>query len=163
VVKTDTGEILGLKENGQVEFRDISDQGFEPVTAEQTLLMEASIGPNSHLRGHALGDLSLRRRYGVYAMAVHRNDENLSDNIDDIRLQFADTLLLEGPAEGIQRLMEDGGIINLSVPSERPMRRAKAPIARHDPWSHVVGGTGRHADSRPFAHRRRHRHAHPVR
>lgn len=129
VVKTDTGEILGLKENGQVEFRDISDQGFEPVTAEQTLLMEASIGPSSHLRGHALGELSLRRRYGVYAMAVHRNDENLSDNIDDIRLQFADTLLLEGPAEGIQRLMEDGGIINLSVPSERPMRRSKAPIA----------------------------------
>src|SRR5690606_40100339 len=39
---------------GQVAFRDISDQGFEPATADRTVLMEASIGPNSYLRGHAL-------------------------------------------------------------------------------------------------------------
>jgi len=129
VIKTDTGEILGLKENGQVEFRDISDQGFEPVAADQTVMMEASVGPNSHLRGRALGDLQLRRTYGVYVMAVHRNDRNISEDIDTIRLHFADTLLLEGPVEGIQRLLKDGGIINLSAPSERPVRRAKAPIA----------------------------------
>lgn len=129
VVKTDTGEILGLKENGQVEFRDISDQGFEPVTAESVVMMEASLGPNSHLRGRALGDLKLRRKYGVYVVAVHRADTRLSDRIDDIRLQFADTLLLEGPPEGLARLVEDGGIVNLSAPSERPVRRGKAPIA----------------------------------
>ncbi|MGD9862961.1 MAG: SLC13 family permease, partial [Pseudodonghicola sp.] len=129
VVKTDTGEILGLKENGQVEFRDISDQGFEPVTAESVVMMEASLGPNSHLRGRALGDLKLRRKYGVYVVAVHRADTRLSDRIDDIRLQFADTLLLEGPPEGMARLVEDGGIVNLSAPSERPVRRGKAPIA----------------------------------
>nr|WP_244906190.1 SLC13 family permease [Celeribacter ethanolicus] len=129
VIKTGTGEILGLKEDGQIEFRDIADRGYEPVTAEQTVLMEASVGPNSHLRGRALGDLRLRRKYGLYVMAVHRADRNISDRIDDLRLQFADTLLLEGPAEGIQRLMEDGGIINLSAPSERAMRRSKAPIA----------------------------------
>ena len=129
VIKTDTGEILGLREDGHVEFRDISDQGFEPVTAERTVTMEASVGPDSHLRGRALGDLQLRRKYGVYVMAVHRNDRNISDRIDDIRLQFADTLLLEGPPEGIKQLMEDGGIINLSVPAERAIRRAKAPIA----------------------------------
>lgn len=129
VIKTGTGEILGLKEDGQIEFRDIADRGYEPVTAEQTVLMEASVGPNSHLRGRALGDLRLRRKYGLYVMAVHRADRNISDRIDDLRLQFADTLLLEGPAEGIQRLIEDGGIINLSVPSERAMRRSKAPIA----------------------------------
>jgi di/tricarboxylate transporter len=46
-----------------------------------------------------------------------------------VRLQFADTLLLEGPPEGIQRLMEDGGIVNLTTPSEQAMRRSKAPIA----------------------------------
>jgi len=129
VIKTDTGEILGLKENGQIEFRDISGQGLEPVAADRTVLMEASVGPDSHLRGRALGDLRLRRKYGIYVMAVHRNDRNISDQIDNLRLQFADTLLLEGPAEGIQRLVEDGGVINLTAPSDRPMRREKAPIA----------------------------------
>jgi di/tricarboxylate transporter len=131
VVKTDTGEILGLKDNGQVEFRDIADQGLEPVAAERRVQVEASIGPNSHLRGAALGDLRLRRKYGVYVMAVHRNDQNISSGagIGTLRLQFADTLLLEGPAEGIGQLMEDGGIINLSTPQQRALRRNKAPIA----------------------------------
>ncbi|MFV0361032.1 SLC13 family permease [Tropicimonas sp.] len=129
VVKTGAGEILGLKENGQVEFRDIADTGFEPVTADRTVTMEASVGPNSHLIGKELGELRLRRKYGVYVMAVHRNDRNISDRIDDIRLHFADTLLLEGPPEGMQRLQEDGGIVNLSATTGRAMRREKAPVA----------------------------------
>ncbi|MDG1127747.1 SLC13 family permease [Seohaeicola saemankumensis] len=129
VLKTGTGEILGLKENGQVAFRDIDDHAFEPVTADQTITMEASVGPNSHLRGRPIKDLKLRRKYGVYLMAVHRAEQNISQDLPELRLQFADTLLLEGPPEGLQRLMEDGGIINLSAPSERATRWSKAPIA----------------------------------
>jgi len=129
VVKTDAGEILGLKDNGQIEFRDLSDQGLEPVAAAETVTMQASVGPKSHLRGRALSDLDLRRRYGVYVMAVHRADRNISETPDTVRLQFADTLLLEGPADGIKRLLDDGAIVNISAPSEAPIRRAKAPIA----------------------------------
>ncbi len=129
VLKTGTGEILSLKENGQVKFRDLEDSGVEPITADQTMMMEASIGPNSHLRGQLVSDLMLRRKYGVYMMALHRAEQNISHDLHKLRLQFADTLLLEGPIEGLKRLMEDGGIINLSAPSERAMRRSKAPIA----------------------------------
>lgn len=129
VIKTDTAEILGMKEDGGIEFRDLTDQGIEPVTAEQTITMEASIGPKSHLRGKKLEALNLRRNYGIYVMAVHRNDRNISSEMDNIHLQFADTLLLDGPTEGMQRLAQDGGVINLSMPSERPLRRNKAPIA----------------------------------
>lgn len=129
VVRTDTGELLGLKENGQVEFRDVADRGFEPVTAVQTVTMEASIGPKSRLIGRLLSEPNLRRGYGIYVLAVHRADKNISERIETLRLQFADTLLLEGPIEGIRRLMDEGGVINLSEPSERPVRRSKAPIA----------------------------------
>ncbi|QYO75095.1 SLC13 family permease [Devosia salina] len=129
VVKTDTGEILGLKENGQIEFRELEDSGLEPVTAEQTVLMEASIGPHSHLVGRPVLELKLRRKYGVYLIAVHRQEQNISQNLQALHLQFADTLLLEGPPEGIRRLLEDGGVVNLSAPSESPMRRERAPIA----------------------------------
>jgi len=129
VIKTDTGEILGLKENGEVEFRDMDESGFEPVTADRTITMEASVGPNSHLRGRPIKDLKLRRKYGVYLMAVHRHEQNISRDIQDTRLQFADTLLLEGPPEGLRRMMDDGGIVNLTTTSERPVRRDKAPLA----------------------------------
>src|SRR6056297_3289832 len=129
VIKTDTGEILGLKENGAIEFRDMDDSGFEPVTAERTVTMEASVGPHSHLRGRPIKDLKLRRKYGVYLMAVHRHEQNISRDLPEVRLQFADTVLLEGPPEGLRRLMEDGGIVNLTEPAEQAMRRSKAPIA----------------------------------
>ncbi|MGI3210251.1 SLC13 family permease [Roseovarius tibetensis] len=129
VIKTDTGEILGLKDDGEVEFRDMDESGFEPVTADRTITMEASVGPNSHLRGRPIKDLKLRRKYGVYLMAVHRHEQNISRDIQDTRLQFADTLLLEGPPEGLRRMMDDGGIINLTTTSERPVRRDKAPLA----------------------------------
>ncbi|MBK45696.1 MAG: dATP pyrophosphohydrolase [Roseovarius sp.] len=129
VIKTDTGEILGLKDNGEIEFRGMDDSGFEPVTADRTITMEASVGPDSHLRGRPIKDLKLRRKYGVYLMAVHRQEQNISQDLPEVRLQFADTLLLEGPPEGIQRLMEDGGIVNLTAPAEQAMRREKAPVA----------------------------------
>jgi di/tricarboxylate transporter len=120
VVKTGTGEILALKEDGQIEFRDVSDQG---------ITLEASVGPNSRLIGRLLNSLDLRRTYGVYVMAVHRQDRNISKEINTLRLHFADTLLLEGPAEGLQRLAQSEGLINLSAPQESPIRRQKAPIA----------------------------------
>src|SRR6056297_153838 len=129
VIKTDTGEILGLKENGEIEFRGMDDSGFEPVTAERTVTMEASVGPHSHLRGRPIKDLKLRRKYGVYLMAVHRHEQNISRDLPEVRLQFADTVLLEGPPEGLRRLMEDGGIVNLTEPADQAMRRSKAPIA----------------------------------
>ena len=129
VVKTDAGEILGLKDDGQVEFRDLLESGLEPVTAEQTVTMEASVGPHSHLVGRPVSELKLRRKYGVYLMAVHRRELNISQDVQNLRLQFADTLLLEGPPEGIGRMMEDGGIVNLTTPTDRPQRRKLAPIA----------------------------------
>jgi len=129
ILKTDASELLSLKEDGQVEFSSSLPQGFEPVTASESLLMEASINEKSRLLGRRLVDLGLARKYGVYVIAIHRNDENLNENFESIKLKFGDTLLLEGPAEGIKRLLEDGNIINLTEPQDRPIRRSKAPIA----------------------------------
>ncbi|MDT8319147.1 MAG: SLC13 family permease [Xanthomonadales bacterium] len=128
VIETNAGEVVGLKENGQIEFK-VPSTDYEPVTADTTVTMEASIGYRSSLIGYTLSQLSLRRRYGVYVLAVHRQDRNLSLNFENLRLEFADTLLMEGPAEGIKRLLDDGEVINLSHPQERAVRRSKAPIA----------------------------------
>ncbi len=129
ILKTDASELLSLKEDGQVEFSSSLPQGLEPVTASESLLMEASINEKSNLMGRRLVDLGLARKYGVYVIAIHRNDENLNEDFESIKLKFGDTLLLEGPAEGIKRLLEDGNIINLTEPQDRPIRRSKAPIA----------------------------------
>lgn len=129
ILKTDASELLSLKEDGQVEFSATLPKGVEPVTASESLLMEASINEKSNLLGRRLVDLGLARKYGVYVIAIHRNDENINENFEKIKLKFGDTLLIEGPADGIKRLLEDGNIINLTEPQDRPIRRSKAPIA----------------------------------
>jgi di/tricarboxylate transporter len=79
--------------------------------------------------GHDLLSLRLRRRYGVYPLAVHRHGENVSQNLDAVVLKPGDTLLLEGTPEDVRRLSDDQGLINLSEPRERAFRRTKAPLA----------------------------------
>jgi di/tricarboxylate transporter len=74
-------------------------------------------------------ELNLRRFYDTYILALHRRNENLHGNFDDVRLQFGDSLLLEGLAEGLRRLFDRQELINLTEVTERPFRRGKAWIA----------------------------------
>ncbi len=128
VVETNAGEVVGLKANGDIGFTATSTD-YEPVAADATVTMQASIGYRSPLIGRRLAALNLRRAYGVYVLAVHRQDEPANLNFRNLKLEFGDTLLLEGPAEGMKRLLDDGAVINLSAPQERAVRSEKAPIA----------------------------------
>jgi di/tricarboxylate transporter len=92
-------------------------------------MMEGIVGPNSRFVGSRVVDLNLRRLYGTYIIAIHRQNEPLHGNFDQVRLAFGDTLLLEGPAEGLKRLFDTHELVNLSEVTEVPFRRAKAPIA----------------------------------
>ena len=70
-----------------------------------------------------MADLNLRRQYGVYILAVHRHGENLGGISIRSGLAFGDTILLEGPSEGLKRLFEQGALVSLSAPTEQPLRR----------------------------------------
>ncbi|MDX1604950.1 MAG: SLC13 family permease [Candidatus Competibacterales bacterium] len=129
VLRTNVADVMGFKEAGKLVFDPQQAHVIEPINTRETVLVEGIIGPRSHLAGFRVGDLNLRRRYGTYLLALHRQDEDYRKNFDRMRLAFGDTLLLEGPAEGIRRLFEQQGLINLTQPSERPLRRDKGLIA----------------------------------
>jgi hypothetical protein len=46
-----------------------------------------------------------------------------------VELAFGDTLLVQGPAEGIHRLMQERDFLSLTEPTQRAFRRHKAPLA----------------------------------
>ena len=129
VVETNAGELLHLKENGEIDFKPSDDPALEGISAQESVIMEGSISPDSSFIGKRIESLGLRRKYGLYVLAVHRNDTDIRKDFDRIVLRFGDTLLLEGNAEGVARLMDDGDLINLSEPQEQPVRKEKAPIA----------------------------------
>ena len=77
------------------------------------------------MEGRFLGSLRLRRRYGVYTLAVHRRNQNIGRQLDDLVVQVGDTLLLEGAAADIQRLAVDVDLVDIGQPSERAYRRGR--------------------------------------
>ena len=121
VVRTNVGELLSLKDEAGIEMA-------EGLTSEATTTVETLITPGAGLVGRRLGDLRLRRRYGVYVLAVHRMDQNLGTGLDDLQIRVGDTLLLEGTEADITRLAQDMDLVDVARPTERPYRRAKAPL-----------------------------------
>src|SRR3546814_8551759 len=91
--------------------------------------MGGVVGPQSLAFGRRLVDLDLRRLYGAYVLAVHRQGEQFDRGFDQVRLRVGDTVLVEAPPESMARMFERREFVNLSQPSERPYSRGNAPLA----------------------------------
>jgi di/tricarboxylate transporter len=122
VLRTQMTELLSLQ-------RDKSLKRVDQVSAVETSTVEVLITPGCKMVGKSLGQMRLRRRYGVYALAVHRRNQNIGRQLDDLVVRVGDTLLLEGAPEDIQRLSRDMDLVDVSHPSARAFRRGRAPLA----------------------------------
>ncbi|SLN41883.1 Citrate transporter [Roseovarius gaetbuli] len=122
VLRTQMTELLSLQ-------RDKSLKRVDQVSAVETSTVEVLITPGCKMVGRSLGGMRLRRRYGVYPLAVHRRNQNIGRQLDDLVVRVGDTLLLEGAPEDIQRLSRDMDMVDVSRPSARAFRRGHAPLA----------------------------------
>jgi len=122
VLRTAMADLLELQANKQLRTVD-------RLSSVATSTVEVLITPGCRMIGRSLGALRLRRRYGVYPLAVHRRDQNIGAQLDDVVVRVGDTLLIEGAPEDIQRLAVDMDLVDIAQPTERPFRRSHAPIA----------------------------------
>ncbi|WP_300032185.1 SLC13 family permease [uncultured Roseobacter sp.] len=122
VLRTQMTELLSLQSNR--ELRPV-----DQVSSVETTTVEVLITPGCRMIGRMLGSLRLRRRYGVYTLAVHRRNQNIGRQLDDLVVRVGDTLLLEGAPADIQRLAADMDMVDVAQPSERAYRRSHAPVA----------------------------------
>lgn len=122
VLRSRISELLSLQRNKELKRID-------QVSAVETHTVEVLITPGCKMIGRTLGALRLRRRFGVYPLAVHRRNQNISGQLDSVLVRVGDTLLLEGAPEDIHRLATEMDLVDVSAPSERAYRRSHAPIA----------------------------------
>ncbi|ANP35683.1 dATP pyrophosphohydrolase [Phaeobacter gallaeciensis] len=122
VLRTQMTELLSLQSNKELKRVD-------QVSAVETKTVEVLITPGCRLVGRSLGAMRLRRRYGVYVLAVHRRNQNIGVQLDDLVVRVGDTLLLEGAPADIQRLAADTDMADVSQPTQRAYRRSHAPFA----------------------------------
>ncbi len=122
VLRTDMAEVLGLQQSKELRTVD-------KLSQVRTTTVEVLITPGCRMVGRSLGNLRLRRRYGVYPLAAHRRNQNIGRQLDDLVVRVGDTLLLEGAPADIERLAADMELVDVTAPSERAYRRGKSPIA----------------------------------
>ncbi|HBM59285.1 SLC13 family permease [Salipiger marinus] len=122
VLRTQMTELLSLQ-------RDRSLKRVDQVSAKETTTVEVLISPGCKMVGRSLGALRLRRRYGVYPLAVHRRNQNIGSKIEELVVRVGDTLLLEGAPEDIKRLADEMELVDVSHPTARAFRRGHAPVA----------------------------------
>jgi len=122
VLRTQMTELLSLQRNKSLKRVD-------QVSAVETKTVEVLITPDCKMVGRSLGSLRLRRRYGVYPLAVHRRNQNIGRQLEDLIVRVGDTLLLEGAPDDIKRLATEMNLVDVSKPSARGFRRGHAPVA----------------------------------
>ncbi len=122
VLRTKMDELLTLQEDRNIKPVD-------QVSSVETSTVEVLVTPGCKMIGRSLGQMRLRRRYGVYPLAVHRKNQNLAQQLDSLVVRVGDTLLLEGAAGDIQRLATDMEMVDVAQPSARAFRRRRAPVA----------------------------------
>lgn len=122
ILRTQMTELLSLQRNKELKRLD-------QVGAVETTTVEVLITPGCKMIGRSLGAMRLRRRYGVYPLAVHRRNQNIGVQLDELVVRVGDTLLLEGAPEDIQRLAADMDMVDVAKPSQRAFRRGHAPVA----------------------------------
>ncbi len=143
VLRSPIAEILTMKESGDMPSPNgkPGNEGLQPISARKTIIVEILLAPGAHFIGRTLRHLRLRRRYGVYPIALHRRSANFGERFEQTRLEVGDTVLIEGAPEDLKRLVDDNELVNIAETSERPVRRRQAPLAILTILAVVAGAT----------------------
>lgn len=136
VLRSSAAEVMSLSEAGALGREE---DNVQAMGSRSTTVVEALLTPQSQILGETLGRLRLRRRYGVYPLALHRRGENIIQRFERTRLAVGDTILIEGAPEDLNRLIADESLVNISDPMARAFRRKKLPIAVFTLVAVVVG------------------------
>jgi len=128
LIRTGTKGVAELHRSDDVKV-GLGENDLAPMEKREAVLLEGMIGPNSPLAGKSLTEIAFRQRFGALILAIHREGQNITRDFETLRLEFGDTLLVEGSREGIERLKAERDFITLSEPTPENFNLKKAPFA----------------------------------
>lgn len=96
---------LKLVESGKLD----ADQ----LSADEIILMEATITRNSVMEGRTARSLNLRSRYGVNLIGLARQGGRLRKSPDAVSFRVGDVLLLQGPQDTLYEVLPTLGLLPL--------------------------------------------------
>jgi di/tricarboxylate transporter len=102
--------------------------GLGQIAAHEGVIVEGVVGPGSALIGHTVVEADFRRRFHFVVLAVHRHGRELRADLQSVRLQNGDILLLMGTERAVEDLRTSEDILLLDRPPV-PSRRSPRHLA----------------------------------
>jgi di/tricarboxylate transporter len=105
------------------------DESRRSAPAEDIVLMELAVLPDSMLLGRSATDIRLRTRHGVNLLAVSRQGRRSMERLRSIPLQAGDVLLMQAAPEALLEFANQMGCVPLAERALRLPNRREAVIA----------------------------------
>lgn len=130
--------VLSCKRQGIIETNEfdginlldnVSELGLEQISSKTGEMVECLVGPSSSLISKSTIDVNFRTRFNLTILAIHRRGKNLGMELDKVKFQSGDTLLILGTNDAIERLRKSEEVVFLdhaSIPLKN--MKKKAPI-----------------------------------
>ena len=130
----ETGDILVLEGDAE-EFRRRDREPYLeilpcPTLCEKdlqtisTVFAEAMLSPRSSLTGRTVREVMFRQKFGMSVLAVWRQGKPMREDIGDLKLEFGDALLLQGPRDRLKLIDLEPDLILLSMERDTlPVRK----------------------------------------
>ncbi|HJS50321.1 MAG TPA: SLC13 family permease [Pyrinomonadaceae bacterium] len=118
IVEGVLSDILRVKEEAGLDIKadfSLSDNQLESGEVE---LFEALVQRNSRLERQTLKSIAFRDRYNFTVLAINRHGRTFVSKLSQVRLEFGDVLLIQGPRAGIGPLTENNDVLILEDVSD---------------------------------------------
>ncbi len=96
-----------LAQRGDFTFARELKMFTETLTRARSGISELVIPPSSSLIGKTLGEIRMRKIYGLHVLAVYRGKEIIRENLRELELQAGDTLLQHSSWEDLAAVQKD--------------------------------------------------------
>lgn len=122
----DLDELRGLQE---LEIENVISPQLSDYESDRLALLEVTLAPQSELAGKAISEISFRDRYGLELVAVWRSGKTILSELNRLKLEFGDALVLLGPRKRIELFSNEVDFITMTPAPKAPPDVKRAPLA----------------------------------
>lgn len=114
IIETDHANLEKLIDTAKLKLTSDKPLTSEKLSNDDIKLVEAVVAPGSETIGQSAKMLNLRKRYSINLFAISRKNAQFTKNINEVRWQEGDVVLLQGNAETLQETIVGLGLVPLA-------------------------------------------------
>ncbi len=129
LVKGGASQIFDLTSGaGTALLPGVDEEDVRARRVDMTLA-EVIVPPSSRWIDRRVDEIGFRARYGVSVIALQRHGHHVRQKVGELRVEPADTLLVQGEVESLRNLRASENLILIEGVQEHVREHAKAPVA----------------------------------